>query len=384
MATLTLTIFCILLIICIATNHFILYALFAGLVLFSFYSRKQGYTWKSIGKMILQGIKKVRNILFTFILIGMLTALWRQAGTIPAIICYTIHLIKPSTFLLMTFLLNCLVSVLTGTSFGTAATMGVVCATIASTLGIRPWMAGGAILSGIYFGDRCSPVSTSALLVSELTVKIFGNEFQIGWITLLPAVVILVLSVMQAGVKISMIASILTAIPICIWFQGIPVKNLSMLILTGFHSADSAVASMLDGGGISSMVKVGAIVCISSSYSGIFQETGILDGIQKMVIALADKTKPYLAVFVTAVLTGVVACNQTLSIILTDQLCSRTEADKEKFANYLEDSAEVIAPLIPWSIAGAVPLAAVGAPESSVLFALFLYLLPLWDLLIKK
>lgn len=74
MATLTLTIFCILLIICIATNHFILYALFAGLVLFSFYSRKQGYTWKSIGKMILQGIKKVRNILFTFILIGMLTA----------------------------------------------------------------------------------------------------------------------------------------------------------------------------------------------------------------------------------------------------------------------------------------------------------------------
>ena len=261
MATLTLTIFCILLIICIATNHFILYALFAGLVLFSFYSRKQGYTWKSIGKMILQGIKKVRNILFTFILIGMLTALWRQAGTIPAIICYTIYLIKPSTFLLMTFLLNCLVSVLTGTSFGTAATMGVVCATIASTLGIRPWMAGGAILSGIYFGDRCSPVSTSALLVSELTgtsvyrnirnmirsgavpfivtaliyfcvsrnlhgtaevpdlVKIFGNEFQIGWITLLPAVVILVLSVMQAGVKISMIASILTAIPICIWFQ---------------------------------------------------------------------------------------------------------------------------------------------------------------------
>lgn len=111
---------------------------------------------------------------------------------------------------------------------------------------------------------------------------------------------------------------------------------------------------------------------------------GILDGIQKMVIALADKTKPYLAVFVTAVLTGVVACNQTLSIILTDQLCSRTEADKEKFANYLEDSAVVIAPLIPWSIAGAVPLAAVGAPESSVLFALFLYLLPLWDLLIKK
>lgn len=426
MAALALSIFCMLLVLCIATGKSILCALLAGLVLFSLYSRKQGYAWNEIGRMIWQGIRKVRNILFTFILIGMLTALWRQAGTISAIICYTVHLIKPSTFLLMTFLLNCLVSVLTGTSFGTAATMGVVCATIASTLGIRPWMAGGAILSGIYFGDRCSPVSTSALLVSELTetsiyrnirnmirsgavpflitsliylfvsikmhgtakvpdpAGIFGREFQIGWVALLPAAVIFVLSVMQAGVKLSMLASILTAIPVCIWFQGISIKNLPLLLLTGFHSTDSAVAAMLDGGGISSMLKVGAIVCISSAYSGIFQETGILDGIREMVIRLAGTTKPYLAVFVTAILTGAVACNQTLSIILTDQLCSSTEPDKEKFAGYLEDSAVIIAPLIPWSIAGAVPLAAVGAPESSVLFALFLYLLPLCDLLIKN
>ena len=144
-----------------------------------------------------------------------------------------------------------------------------------------------------------------------------------------------------------------------------------MLILTGFHSADSAVTSMLDGGGISSMVKVGAIVCISSSYSGIFQETGILDGIQKMVIALADKTKPYLAVFVTAVLTGVVACNQTLSIILTDQCAAEPKQIKKNSPTIWRTAQVVIAPLIPWSIAGAVPLAAVGAPESSVLFALF-------------
>ena len=163
MATLTLTIFCILLIICIATDHFILYALFAGLVLFSFYSRKQGYTWKSTGKMILQGIKKVRNILFTFILIGMLTALWRQAGSILAIICYTIYLIKPSTFLLMTFLLNCLVSVLTGTSCGTAATMGVVCAP-ASALPRYPSVDGSGAyrVQAFILESRCSPVSTSA------------------------------------------------------------------------------------------------------------------------------------------------------------------------------------------------------------------------------
>lgn len=426
MEVLTIGIFCALLIICIITGKSILYALLAGLIIFGLYGKKQGYSWRQISRMALQGVWKVKNILLTFILIGMLTALWRQAGTIPAIICYTVHLIKPSTFLLMTFLLNCLISVLTGTALGTAATIGVVCATMASALGIPSWMTGGAILSGVYFGDRCSPVSTSALLVAELTetgiytniknmiksalapftitcilyltVSIqlhgktempdlghaFGSEFRLSWIALLPAAVILLLSVMQAGVKIAMIASIVTAIPVCIGLQNMAFTELPELLLNGFHSTDVAVAAMLNGGGITSMLKVGAIVCISSSYSGIFQATGILNGFQKMVCLLADRTKPYFAVLVTSILTSVMACNQTLAIMLTGQLCSRTEPDKLRFANNLEDSAVLIAPLVPWSIACAVPLTAAGAPGYSVLFAVFLYLLPLCDLVLKK
>ena len=426
MEVLTIGIFCALLIICIITGKSILYALLAGLIIFGLYGKKQGYSWRQISRMALQGVWKVKNILLTFILIGMLTALWRQAGTIPAIICYTVRLIKPSTFLLMTFLLNCLISVLTGTALGTAATIGVVCATMASALGIPSWMTGGAILSGVYFGDRCSPVSTSALLVAELTetgiytniknmiksalapftitcilyltVSIqlhgktempdlghaFGSEFRLSWIALLPAAVILLLSVVQAGVKIAMIASIVTAIPVCIGLQNMAFTELPELLLNGFHSTDVTVAAMLNGGGITSMLKVGAIVCISSSYSGIFQATGILNGFQKMVCLLADRTKPYFAVLVTSILTSVMACNQTLAIMLTGQLCSRTEPDKLRFANNLEDSAVIIAPLVPWSIACAVPLTAAGAPGYSVLFAVFLYLLPLCDLVLKK
>lgn len=426
MEVLTIGIFCALLIICIITGKSILYALLAGLIIFGLYGKKQGYSWRQISRMALQGVWKVKNILLTFILIGMLTALWRQAGTIPAIICYTVHLIKPSTFLLMTFLLNCLISVLTGTALGTAATIGVVCATMASALGIPSWMTGGAILSGVYFGDRCSPVSTSALLVAELTetgiytniknmiksalapftitcilyltVSIqlhgktempdlghaFGSEFRLSWIALLPAAVILLLSVVQAGVKIAMIASIVTAIPVCIGLQNMAFTELPELLLNGFHSTDVTVAAMLNGGGITSMLKVGAIVCISSSYSGIFQATGILNGFQKMVCLLANRTKPYFAVLVASILTSVMACNQTLAIILIDQLCSRTEPDKLRFANNLEDSAVLIAPLVPWSIACVVPLTAAGAPGYSVLFAVFLYLLPLCDLVLKK
>lgn len=423
MEFLTLGIFCGLLVACIITGRSIIYALLAGLVVFSLYGKRQGYSWKEIGRMAFQGILKVKNILITFLLIGMLTALWRQAGTIPAIICYTVHLIKPSTFLLMTFLLNCLVSVLTGTSFGTAATIGVVCATMAAALGISPWMTGGAILSGIFFGDRCSPVSTSALLVAELTetsiyeniknmlktgavpfvftgivylavslnlhgnaempnmVQVFEKGFQISWLALLPAAVILILSVMRTGVKIAMLASIFTAIPVCLGIQHVPVTAIPGLLLNGYHSVDPAIAAMLDGGGIASMLKVGIIVCISSSYSGIFQETGILNRIQETVSRIADKTNSFFAVLLTSILTSGIACNQTLAIMLTDQLCGKTEPDKLRLANDLEDSVVIIAPMIPWSIAGAVPLAAIGAPQKSIFFAIFLYVLPLWHLI---
>jgi NhaC family Na+:H+ antiporter len=74
-----------------------------------------------------------------------------------------------------------------------------------------------------------------------------------------------------------------------------------------------------------------------------------------------------------------IACNQTLTIMLTDQLCRDTDRDSSRFAITLEDTAVVIAPLVPWSIAAAVPLTSVGAPPDSVLFACFLYLLPIWQ-----
>lgn len=67
------------------------------------------------------------------------------------------------------FLLCSILSVLIGTSLGTAATIGVICFSIGKAMGINPYYVGGAVLSGIYFGDRCSPMSTSALLIAELT-----------------------------------------------------------------------------------------------------------------------------------------------------------------------------------------------------------------------
>lgn len=422
----TLILFCLFLLFCLIFDFSILYALIAGLILFLLYGKRKGFSWNDLFLMTLTGIKTVKNILITFLLIGMLTALWRSSGTIAVIVCYTTRLIQPSIFLLMAFLLNCLISFLTGTAFGTAATMGVICATIASTLQINPILIGGVILSGVFFGDRCSPVSTSALLVAELTqtsifhnIKrmlysacipffltcgiyfvvgllsehsgdipdlqvLFGKEFELSWVALLPAIIILILSLLQINVKTAMLASIFVSIPICFFIQHIPISELPEILLTGYSAVDPEVSEMLNGGGITSMLKVGAIVCLSSSYSGIFQKTGLLKNAKHAIAIYSKKTNSYTAILLTSIITCMIACNQTLTIMLAHQLCSQTAKDNSTLANDLEDSAVIISPLIPWSIAGAVPLATVGAPTESLLFACFLYLLPLWRIVKTK
>ena len=426
MELLVLLLFCAGLLVCVATGWSILYALGAGLALFLLYGRAKGFGWRELLRVALSGVKTVKNILIAFVLIGMLTALWRAAGTIPVIVSYAVRLIHPGIFVLMTFVLNGMISVLTGTAFGTAATMGVICATMGASMGVDPVLVGGAILSGAYFGDRCSPVSTSALLVAELTgTSIFGNirnmvrtavvpfvascavflaagllsghegqvpelgdlfarEFVLSWVALLPAVAILVLSLFRVKVKVAMAVSILVALPIALLVQHTAADQLPQLLVCGFQASDPEVAAMVNGGGIISMVRVGAIVCLSSSYSGIFQKTGLLNGMKKAVGRLVGRVGNYTATLCTAALANMISCNQTLGIMLTHQLCRDTEDDPECLALHLEDSAVVLAPLVPWSIAGAVSLTAAGAPLTGIMAACYLYLLPLWRLITER
>ncbi len=369
--------------------------------------------------MTLSGVKTVKNILITFMLIGVMTGLWRAAGTIPVIVCYATELVRPSVFLVMAFLMNCLVSVLTGTAFGTAATMGVITATMGAAMGVAPAFIGGVVLSGAYFGDRFSPVSTSALLVANLTgTSVFGNlknmartgaipflitcgiyavlgvatsptgtmpdlwalfgrQFILSPLALLPAAVILVLAACRVNVKLAMLASILTALPICLGVQGAALAELPTIMVTGYEAMDAEVAVMMNGGGALSMLNVSAVVCLSASYSGIFQKTGLLNPMRSVVQRMAAQTTRYAAMLFTSVLTVLITCNQTLSIMLSRQLCEALYEDGEAQAIDMEDTAVVVAPLVPWAIAHAVSLAAVGAPSVSALFACFLYVLPL-------
>lgn len=416
-------IFTCMIIVCIALDISIVYALAAGFILFVIYGHSKGFSWLQLFRMAFKGIKTARNVLILFIMIGILTSVWRASGTIAAIISYASFLIKPSIMLLMTFWLNAAISVLIGTAFGTAATMGVICATMATALQIPPMLVGGAVLSGVFFGDRWSPLSTSCMLVAEITqtniydnlhrmlrtclvpfiittifyglsgyfiaIKgepidlnaIFEQEFIIHPLALLPAIVVIVLASNKVNVKKAMSISSLIAVLLCLFLQKQPLPELISTIIYGYKAKTATAAPLINGGGVGSMLKAALIILISSSYSDIFQQTGLLNSIKLYITKLGKSITNFGAVLVISILTSAIACNQTLAVMLTHQICKDTIPTKEQMALYLEDTVIVIAPLIPWSIAGAVPLASANAPMSSYFFAFYLFILPLYRFL---
>jgi len=133
----------------------LLVALLFGLAIFFTYGLWKKYSFRQLLVMALTGIRTVKNILITFILIGTLTALWRAGGTIPFIVYHSIPFCHPRIIVLATFLLCCMISVLTGTAFGTAATIGVICVTIANSMGV-PIVYSGGVMSNTIIKNQIS------------------------------------------------------------------------------------------------------------------------------------------------------------------------------------------------------------------------------------
>ncbi len=420
-----LSVFCAELIVCVAAGLPISGALVVGLVLFLGYGAYKGHTARELARMCVDGISTAKGVLEAFVLIGILTAFWRASGTISEVVVLATPLVTPAAAPLAVFLLCCLMSFLTGTSFGTAATMGVVCMTMANSMGANALACGGAVLAGAYFGDRCSPMSSSALLVRSITCTDMGGNFRAmmrsaavplavtlivygaaglvfcpagsagdnetvamlssffdqGLVAILPTIPVLVLPLFRVGMKRSMGVSAAIAGLVCVFARGIAPAELLSIAVFGYAPADAQIAALMSGGGLASMVNVAFIVCLSSSFAGIFQATGMLDGVQKHIAALSERITPFGAILVVVIPASMVACNQTLGTMLAYQLCSDLEPSRRAMALDLEDSVIVLSPLVPWSIACSAVVSMCGAPSACWLSAIYLWLIPLWHLI---
>ncbi len=424
------------------TGTFIAYALLVSLALFVGVLRRRGFAVSPLLQMGLAGACQSLPVVNVLLLISIITAVWMAAGTVPAIVYYGTGLISPRFFILWAFLLTGLLSTLIGTSFGAVGTLGIALMVMARSSNVDVNPVAGAIITGAFVGDRCSPMSSSAHLVAAIThtslysnlrnmvisslwplflslifysvlsyihpVRLTANPitaelpnlFNLSPIVLLPAGAVLLLALLRVNVKLAMGASIGVGIAIAHHFQHYSFLTLIRFSLFGYHlNQPSELQSILLGGGLLPMAKATIVVLLSTAFAGIFSGSRVLSFVNSWFQHIRTQRQIGRATVLISILSNLFGCTQTIAILLTGQIMQPhykaywqtpthpTPKNKwmgsdnlanEQLAIALEDTAVVIAPFIPWNIAGLIPATVLMVGPGFIPYMAYLLLLPIF------
>jgi len=406
--------------------------IFMALIWVGINARLLGYDYAAIQSMMSEAITRALPAIYIFLLIGMVIASFMQSGTIATLIYYGLSLIEPSLFLFTGLLLCCLMSIATGTSWGTVGTLGVVFMGIGAALGVPLALVAGMVVSGATFGDKMSPVSDTTnlaamsahadlydhikmmlyttvptLLLTLLIMLWFGfrqtaealPDVEIALIqtalsasyglnpliTLLPLLVMILLSVRRVSPQVSMTMSILVAVLIGVFYQGASIPAVMNALwsnsagTTGIENIDN----LLGRGGISSMSWTLLLSIMALALGGILFKTQILEVLLAGLISRVKRIASLIALTLVSGFVGNVAMGEAyISIILNCQLFS--DAFKARglapsiLSRSVEEGSTVTTGLIPWTTAGAFYAVTLGVPVLDYLpYAFFNLLTPL-------
>lgn len=400
---------------------FIGYCLLASYLIFFLIALKMGYSLKHILKYSWTSGKKAFVVLTIFALIGLVTASWFSAGTIPAIVYYSMQVMIPKYFVVFAFLSSCLVSYMLGTALGTASTIGIVLIIMARTSDININLIGGAILAGCFFGDRTSPMSSSANLVANLTgvdlypmlkkfvktnlipflvsviiylgfsffnplnvsdslvIDQLKENYIINFIILIPALAMLILSIFQLNVKKSMVVSIVLGSLIGVFVQGVSLADLLKTLVLGYQlGPDNPLAEIIKGGGLLSMAKPGFTIFVSCSMAGILEGMNVFSMINKYFKNIKTRSQALFTTGLVSVMTGAFGGNQSIAVVMTSEIMKELY-EKENIGSYelatdIGNTAILFAAMIPWNIANLVPATTLSVdPLRIVPYAFYLY-----------
>ena len=414
----------------VLNNIFLGFGLSISLLFFTFVALKRGYSLKKIGMLYWVETKKSLDIIIILILIGMLISSWLSSGVISSIIYYSLKYVNPNLFILCAFLITSLISMLIGTSFGTVSAVGIPLIIIGKAAGINLGILGGAIFSGAYFGDRTSPLSSSLLLLCNLTnLKLFDyvkkiiidniipfalciafylvlslkypltsmsnglsnelyNYYNVSLLLLLPAIILFLLSILKVQITHSIPISVLCAFILDIFIQHTSIYDFLNCLVFGYSNNSDILKNIIHGGGIISMLKTCYIIVISCSISGFFSGLNVFENLK---VKLKEKNLSKSSIFLVTVILGIinaaVGCSQTIAIILTLDIVKDLYEDEpnDELALDFSNSAILTPALIPWCIAALVPCSVLGINSYSYIpFAFYLYIVPIVHFIRKK
>jgi NhaC family Na+:H+ antiporter len=163
-----------------------------------------GYKWLHIRERVIKGIGTAMPAILILFLIGSLAGTWMVSGVVPMLIYYGLELLHPKIFLFAAVVICCLVSLSTGSSWSTVATIGVALLGIGKALGFNEAMIAGAIISGAYFGDKMSPLSDTTNLAPAVAGTDLFTHVRYMIITTTPSLILTLVAFLIIGFTIDL------------------------------------------------------------------------------------------------------------------------------------------------------------------------------------
>jgi len=395
-----------------------------------------GFHFQEIKSAMIAGIEKGLGAIFIFFLIGVLIAALIESGTIGGLIYYGVDLLHPAIFLPAGLVLCSLMSLATGTAWGTIGTIGVVLMGLGGALGIPLPLVAGMVVSGASFGDKMSPVSdTTNLAAMSADTDLYSHiksmmyttvptyviclilftfvglsysgqtlsaqellelkqhlaiEFAIGPLTLLPLIVLLVLSIRRTPAEASMLGSVATAVVLAVAMQD----RTATEVLNSLHAgyvADTGLERLdvlLSRGGIQSMMWTMSLALLALSLGGILDRAGF---VRVLLSGLLKRIKRSASLIATTIGAGVVSNMSMgeayLSIIFGGQIFKHSyeedNLEKHMLSRCLEEGATLSTSLIPWTTSGAFITGVLAmSPLEYAPWAFFNYVNPLLSIIL--
>lgn len=348
-----------------------------------------GHPWDAIEASIVRKLTRALPAFFIFLAIGLLIGSWMVCGTIPMLVAYGLRTLHPSVLYLAAFLVPVVFSTLTGTSWGSAGTVGVVIVGIAGAMGGHLGITAGAVIGGAYFGDKLSPLSDTtniAALAADVSVYdhvrsmlvttvpsalIAGSAYAVlGFVApptvgaqggaslapflaaleavfafnpllLLPPLIVLAGSILRKPTVPTLVVSALVASALALVFQPYPLADVLQSLYKGFDAAmvpgagvpgaealPEGVVTLLTRGGIYALVDAIVIAILVFVFVGAMDHVGALDLVAGRAVRFATTRRAaILAALAASAVTNALTSNQyATSFIVADAFKARFDA----------------------------------------------------------
>ena len=162
---------------------------------------QNGYKWLDLRAGIVKSISSAMSSMLILLMIGALTGTWLLSGVVPAMIYYGLQILNPNIFLFAACIVCIIVSMATGSSWTTAATVGIALIGIGKAMGIQEGMIAGAVLSGAYFGDKMSPLSDTTNLAPAMAGTDLFTHIKYMVYTTVPSITITLIIFLTIGLR---------------------------------------------------------------------------------------------------------------------------------------------------------------------------------------